>query len=111
MNNGARWIFNPYKVNLWTNNWSNILLWKVAKPAIIIVVLNQVHTEALKQFINNRSKILLLSTAITILNMSSVIDQLVLVIICYEIRLTNTFINSLTILISIDNICNFNVEK
>jgi hypothetical protein len=49
MNNGARWIFNPYKVNLWTNNWSNILLWKVAKPAIIIVVLNQVHTEALKQ--------------------------------------------------------------
>ena len=43
--------------------------------------------------------------------MSSVIDQLVLVIICYEIRLTNTFINSLTILISIDNICNFNVEK
>ena len=61
--------------------------------------------------INNRSKILLVSTAITILNMSSVIDQLVLVIICYEIRLTNSFINSLTILISIDNICNFNVEK
>jgi hypothetical protein len=47
MNNGARWIFNPYKVNLWTNNWSNILLWKVAKPAIIIVVLNQVHIESL----------------------------------------------------------------
>ena len=43
--------------------------------------------------------------------MSSVIDQLVLVIICYEIRLTNTFINSLTILISIDNIYNENLDK
>ena len=43
--------------------------------------------------------------------MSSVIDQLVLVIICYEIRLTNTFINSLTILISIDTICNENLDR
>ena len=44
--------------------------------------------------------------------MSSFIAQLVLSIICYEIRITNeSFLASLAILISIDNIYNENLDK
>ena len=44
-----------------------------------------------------------------IINMSSVIAQLVLTMICYEIRATN--IKSLSILFSIDNIWSINLDR